>query len=87
MDETLTSNWRIDKQIPIAVIFAMLMQSGAIIWWAAHMDSRVMVLEATSIQASLLLDRVSRMEEKVIYLKEATQDMSEKIETMIAKRH
>ena len=87
MNETSPSNWRIDKQIPIAVIVAMLMQTGAIIWWAAHMDSRVMVLEATSIQSSLLLDRVSRMEEKVTALKETTQAMNEKLETMIAKRH
>ena len=80
------SNWRIDKQIPIAVIFAMLIQTGAIIWWAGKLDSRVQALEANDLEYSVLIDRVTRVEEKVTSLKETTQQMNDKLETIITRK-
>jgi hypothetical protein len=33
--------WKLDRHIPIAVIFAMLVQTGGAVWWAAGISSRV----------------------------------------------
>ena len=33
--------WRINKSIPVAVIFTMIVQTAAIIWGAAKLEARV----------------------------------------------
>jgi Na+-transporting methylmalonyl-CoA/oxaloacetate decarboxylase gamma subunit len=33
--------WKIDRHIPIAVIFALLVQTGTFIWWMSALSSRV----------------------------------------------
>lgn len=75
--------WKIDKHIPIAVIMAMVMQTFAIIWWAAQMEARVNVLETQTAQNTLVIDRVSRVEEKVSALRESNQRIEQKIDQMI----
>ncbi len=64
------TRWSIDKRIPIAMIAGMLIQTSAIIWWAGRLDSRVETLESRDAQYSVLLDRMTRTEEKLIALKE-----------------
>lgn len=85
-DVDIKNSWQIDRHIPIAVIVAILVQSGAIVWWAGKLDSRVQALEARGLEYSVLLDRVSRMEEKVTLLKETTSQMNQKLETIITRK-
>lgn len=33
--------WKLDRHIPIAVIFTIMMQTGVAIWWMADMNSRL----------------------------------------------
>ena len=33
--------WKLDRHIPIAVIFAMLAQGAMIVWWGSGIDSRL----------------------------------------------
>jgi hypothetical protein len=33
--------WKLDRHIPIAVIFAFLVQTGGAVWWAAALSGRV----------------------------------------------
>lgn len=33
--------WHADKRVPIALIFAIAMQSAVVIWWAADMSAKV----------------------------------------------
>jgi hypothetical protein len=75
--------WKIDKHIPIAVILAMVMQTFAIIWWAAQMEARVNVLEMQTAQNTLVIDRVSRVEEKVSALRESSRRIEQKLDAMI----
>ena len=63
--------WKIDRKIPVALLFALVLQSAAVVWWAARLDSRVEALEAQRTESVLLLDRVTRIEEKMLGLKEA----------------
>lgn len=41
----MTGGWQIDKHIPLAVLFALVVQTSGIVWWAATMDARVVRLE------------------------------------------
>ena len=33
--------WHLDKRVPIAMILALLAQTGGMIWWAASISTRV----------------------------------------------
>ena len=37
-DET---HWTLDRRVPVAIIFAILLQSAGAIWWAASIQNRV----------------------------------------------
>ena len=46
----LDSQWHLDKKVPIAVIVTILLQTGAIIWWAAGASERLTALERQAAQ-------------------------------------
>ncbi len=33
------SDWHLDKRVPIGLIFAILVQTGTMFWWASRVDS------------------------------------------------
>jgi len=35
------NSWHLSKGIPIGLILALVLQSGAILWWSAKIDSQV----------------------------------------------
>lgn len=86
-NETTEARWSIDKRIPIAMIAGMLIQTSAIIWWAGRLDSRVETLESRDAQYSILLDRMTRTEEKLIALKETTSQINAKMELAMGRKH
>ena len=36
-----TEQWHLDKRVPIALIFAIALQTGGALWWAASIQTRV----------------------------------------------
>jgi len=38
-------HWHLDKRVPIALIFAIFMQSVAAVWWAANITERMEQIE------------------------------------------
>jgi TolA-binding protein len=34
-------HWHLDKRVPVAIIFAILLQTAGAIWWAATIQGRV----------------------------------------------
>ncbi|CAN0382271.1 unnamed protein product [Phaeothamnion confervicola] len=45
MNHPLNEPWHLDKQIPLALISAILIQTGAAFWWASSISERVVMLE------------------------------------------
>jgi Tfp pilus assembly protein PilO len=43
--QEVTGGWHLDKRVPVAIIFALLVQSAGVIWWASNMSSRQSVIE------------------------------------------
>lgn len=41
MTEVDMDKWHVGKEIPIAVMFAMMLQLGGIVWFASKMDNRI----------------------------------------------
>lgn len=42
-----TEQWHLDKRVPIALIFTLFVQSAAAIWWAASINERMAMNEAS----------------------------------------
>lgn len=68
-------HWSIDKRVPLALIFAIIAQSIAAVWWAATISGRVDQLEKSQRlnDESKLGERMVRMETLVQQVVDSTQ--------------
>jgi hypothetical protein len=57
--------WQIDRKIPVALIIAILTQTGAGIWWIATANQRLASLEERMTRTAPNGDRLTRVEVKV----------------------
>ena len=68
--------WHLDKRVPIALIFALLVQTGGAVWWASTLQGRVGTVErdvgrlerqqgATSLAAQAQAVQLGRIEENM----------------------
>lgn len=85
-DERRQDQWHVGKEIPLAMLFAILVQTGAAIWWAASFSATVTTkLDDLSNQvAALTADKYTQhdairdqalMNEKIENLKRQMEDM------------
>lgn len=69
MTEPAEASWQWDRKVPIALIVTLIVmfvgQSGATMWWAAKMDSRIETLEKASLITAPQGDRLTRVEVKL----------------------
>lgn len=69
------SRWFVvDKHIPIAVILALLIQTGGVVWWASRTDNRVAMLEAWVSKNDTVNERLARIEVGIGYLTQRLDD-------------
>lgn len=68
-DRRRLDHWSVDKRIPLALVLAIAVQTGAAVWWAAtisgRVDSvmmRVATIEKDGEAAGELKDRIVRLE-------------------------
>lgn len=85
-------HWSLDKRVPLALIFAMLMQTAAIVWWAAdlsandHMqDNRIQKLEHEADQQAAALTAIAIRLEKIDGRLETQVQLMQRIEKRLAK--
>ena len=64
-EEPSELQWHLDKRVPIAVISTLLIQSAAILWWAAGVSFRIDQLEKSDIARSTQADRIVRVETRL----------------------
>lgn len=57
-----TTQWHLDRRVPIALIMAIGVQTVGIVWWAATISSRVEVLEQRLASTADQRDRIIRLE-------------------------
>lgn len=79
--------WAIDKKVPIALVFAIMLQSAGLIWWGARLESRVATLEtqrqeqATETNTTKVPERLKALEVQSTFtittLQELRQDIKE----------
>jgi hypothetical protein len=62
LDDT---SWHLDKKVPIALILAIAMQTGGIVWWGATTSERLNALERKADAAAPQAERLARVETKL----------------------
>jgi hypothetical protein len=75
------SNWHLDKKVPIALILAIIMQTGGIVWWGATASERLNALERKADAAATQPERLARVETKL----ESVQDGIAEIKSILRK--
>lgn len=74
-DNEPESKWHVDKNIPLALIFAMIGQTICIVWWAAGVSYRVGDLEQRLNAQMPNADRLTRLEAKSEYVIETLKEI------------
>ncbi len=65
MTEDETSDWHLDRRLPIALIFAIAVQTGAGLIWAGAAGERIRQLEDQSLLSRDMSERLVRVEEQI----------------------
>ena len=76
------NSWHLDKRVPIALIFTMLAQFAAGIWWVADINGRVNYIERER-------DRNSNLSGEIIQIKEQLRGIERvigRLETFLDRR-
>lgn len=79
--DTSDSQWHMDKKVPIALILAIIMQTGGMVWWAASASERLNALERKAEAVAPQAERLARVETKL----EAVQDGIAEIKSILRK--
>ncbi len=59
---TNRGDWQIDKKIPVALIFTLLIQTAGFAFWMGQLSVRIDQLEATNLRYATNSDRLTRLE-------------------------
>lgn len=69
--------WHLDKRVPIALIFAMCVQTAGIVWWGATTSERVSVLKERLDAISPQADRLTRVEVNIEDIKSSLVEIKQ----------
>lgn len=71
--------WEWDRKIPIGLVVAMVLQTLTDIWWAANLDSRVVMQEEWFKKNQHLADKVFRLEERLIAIHKEINELEARL--------
>lgn len=69
------ARWHLDKRVPIALLLAILIQTGGGFWWAATTSERINNLEKRADATAPNTDRLTRLEVNVEVLKDGVSEI------------
>ena len=79
----------LDRRVPIALILALLAQTGSFIWWASGINQRVSALEEkqtlATASAPVQSDRLTRVETKVETIQRDVTEIKSDIKSLIVR--
>lgn len=73
---TQDKQWHLSKSIPLGLVFALIVQSGAVFWWASNIDNRVSQLETDMVRSERMIENNSND------VKQALSDLRVAVEIM-----
>lgn len=85
--EKRQEGWKFDKHIPLAVLFALVVQTISLVWylasWKADHTARIGVLEKWATQNEKVIERVSRVEATVDAVRQQTGRIEDKLDNLV----
>ena len=85
-DPTPDNQWRLDKKVPLSLIFAMLVQAAMVIWAIADIKKDVEVLKAAMAQQ---IDRDNRQDragaEAVALVREDLREVKSMLQKLLER--
>ena len=74
------ARWRLDRQVSLAVIVAVVLQAGGALLWAGQAAARIDQLEARVQAQGPLAERLARLEEQAVAARAALDRIEAKLE-------
>jgi hypothetical protein len=81
MSEPQDNKWHLDRKVPLALIFAIIVQTIILVSWVSVLGERVSSLERARDATAPQSDRLTRVEVKI----EGIQATTERIERLIRR--
>jgi lysozyme family protein len=69
------SRWHLDKRVPIALIFTIVMQTAGLVWWASSLTERVNTLERRADASAPQAERITRLEVNIEVVKDGIAEI------------
>jgi hypothetical protein len=82
-DSDPESHWTLDRRVPLALILALILQTGGLVWWASSLSERVNTLERRAEATAPQGDRLTRVEVKL----EGVQSGIDEIKRLIRREN
>lgn len=73
------ASWHVDRKVPVAVIIALVFQTGGFIWWGAKADERLSSLERKVESSAPQADRLTRVEVNIEAIKDSLNEIKGRI--------
>lgn len=73
------TKWQLERKIPLGIIIAILLQTLTAIWWAAKLDTRVVMQEEWFQKNQHLAEKVFRLEERLIAIHEEINELEARL--------
>lgn len=75
----ILTRWQLERKIPLGIIIAIILQTLTAIWWAAKLDSRVVMQEEWFQKNQHLAEKVFRLEERLIAIHEEINELEARL--------
>lgn len=79
-DDGNDKQWHLDKRVPIALIFAIAVQTGTFLVWGATLTTRVEHLERQQLLSAPQSDRLTRVETRIEAIQEGIGEIKRLIQ-------
>jgi|GEM_PF-1386378 len=74
-------SWHLDKRVNVSIILAVIVQTGAAIWWGAKADERLAALERKVELSAPQGDRLTRVEMNIESIKDSLTEIKNSVRT------
>jgi len=85
MSEREPSHWHLDKKVPIALIFTILVQTFAAGWFAANINARLTIVENRQTERAAQAERLAGLEATMQGVKEDVRDIKDILRTAFGR--
>lgn len=78
--------WKLDRQVPIALVVTIALQTGAALMWSGAAAERLSTLEARSSRTDEMAERTARLEEQSNAMRASLVRIEEKLDRAVAAK-